>query len=1208
MRSGFIAAVSLIVLAVGTGAWLWLDRARTLDAGERSAHALVRVLEEQTARGLQAVDLTLTGIIDALALAPGLGEHNPAFEDTMRERLKSLPLVGALFVIGPDGFITQDTNHPNTPRINLADRDYFMAHAADPSLATRIGKPLISRSAGGWFISVSRRITRPDGSFGGVAVAAVMPRYFERFYRELDLGDHDRVALFRRDGILLVGTPYNDEEVGKDYSALDLFPKHLPGKADGTYRTLSAFDQTPRIISYRSVSGFPLVVAVALAEGDLLAGWRRNAVVTTATGGLVAILTILLVTLWVRRQTEREQALQRQTEAREQLVRHALKMATVLESTTDAVIELDRNWRVTFMNERARSLFPDHRDVTGQILWEAYPELVGTYLWQRYREIMDANAPSEFEIAGPLTGHWYFARAFPSRDGLAVFFQDVTARRQAEQERERLAQELEKERTLLKGVLAHLPLGVLAAAAPEGRILLHNAAAERLLGHPVHIAQSVDGYAAYGAVHPDGSPYRPEEYPLARVLLHGETIVQEEMLYHRGDGSLSTFTVSAAPVQDSDGRTVMAVSTFQDISERKRMEVALRRSEERLALALRSGQAGTFDVDLRTGRAVWSEENYRLFGLEPGQSINIATWFSLLHPEDRERMLAEREQFIREARSDYDLEYRVLRPDGSVRWILNRGRFTYGEDGVPLRSSGLCVDVTERREAEEALRRSEERLNFALACAGAGIWDWNIRTGELSWSEGVYALHGLSPERFMPSYEAWLPCIHPDDRENIQHVVRTILASPGNDYTVEHRILHPERGERWLMNVGRIVRHRDGSPLRLTGVSIDITERKRMEEDLRAAKQEAERASLAKTKFLAAASHDLRQPLQSLFLFAAALHAQVQTERGRKALDTLERNLEVLRGLMDSLFDVSRLDAEVIRPTVEDFLLAPVLDHIGASFAPVARSKGLDFGADVPRDVAVRSDRHLLGRMIRNLVENAIKYTEKGAVRLECRIVGDHASIAVHDTGIGIAPDQQEAIFVEFHQVGNPERDRAKGLGLGLSIVQRLAKLLDHPVSVQSAPGQGSVFTVDVPLGETDAVHTPESFAAIAPDGGGRLAVLIDDEADVLLGLRGIFRDWGYDTVTGASAERALERLRADGRTPAVVVSDYRLAENRTGVEAVRLVREHVGAAVPGVILTGDTEPNLRAEAVKEGLGIVIKPVAPRQLHEALKRLLGEAA
>lgn len=310
IRTALLALPGLAILAAGAVAWIWFDRIRTLEAGEQSAYALARVLEEQTARSFEAIDLTLMGMIDILRLNPSLGEHDPAFENSMRERLKSLPHVRALFVIGSDGFITQDTDHPATPRVSLADRPYFRAHARDPSPSVRIAEPLVSRSVGVWFVSVSRRIDRPDGSFAGIAVAAVEPRYFEKFYNDLQTGIHGSITLFRRDGILIARFPRHEQSIGKDLSSLDLFRIHLPAGDTGTYRATGVFDQVRRIVSYRTVERFPLVVSVTLSQDELLAGWRRNAVAMAGAGSAMAVLIVLLTALWLRRRAEQEQVLQ----------------------------------------------------------------------------------------------------------------------------------------------------------------------------------------------------------------------------------------------------------------------------------------------------------------------------------------------------------------------------------------------------------------------------------------------------------------------------------------------------------------------------------------------------------------------------------------------------------------------------------------------------------------------------------------------------------------------------------------------------------------------------------------------------------------------------------------------------------------------------------------------------------------------------------
>ncbi|PWC62195.1 hypothetical protein TSH58_25600 [Azospirillum sp. TSH58] len=372
------------------------------------------------------------------------------------------------------------------------------------------------------------------------------------------------------------------------------------------------------------------------------------------------------------------------------------------------------------------------------------------------------------------------------------------------------------------------------------------------------------------------------------------------------------------------------------------------------------------------------------------------------------------------------------------------------------------------------------------------------------------------------------------------------------------------------------------------------------------AREAAEQADRSKSRFLAAASHDLRQPMQSMFFFAEALHSHVHSPRGRDALAMLERGMETLKGLLDSLLDVSQLDAGVIEPRIEDIPVKPLLDDIGSSYAPVAAAKGLDLQVVNHHDLTVRSDRNLLGRMVRNLVENAIRYTERGVIRLECHPLDGHAGIQVRDTGIGISGEQMSWIFEEFYQVGNPERDRNQGLGLGLAIVQKLSALLGHPVEVRSELGKGSVFRISVPLG--DAAESPAPAPSSREPERGRLAVLIDDDAIVLMGLRSIFQDWGYDTIVASSTDEALERLRAAGRRPDVMVADYRLREHKVGTEAILKVRELAGTPVPAVLLTGDSGPDVMQEAERHGIGVMFKPVTARLLQEALTRQTGTAA
>lgn len=274
--------------------------------GEENARNLVHVLAEQTERTFQAIDFTLLGIRDALTAAQNLPENDTRFRDALKERLRVLPYVRALFVIGPDGFITHDTDYPSTPRVTLADRPYFKAHQDDPTLGLHVGQPLRSRSVNVWFVSFSRRINRPDGSFGGIVVAAVEPRYFEQFYQGLSVGENGIIALRLRDGTLLARSPASEEAIGK--SSVDGAPvyAYLSRNPQGVFWGDSPVDGITRVIGYRALGIVPAVVLVGLAQQSVFRPWREHAAVVSITASILLGLVGALIFL-VQRSRRRDQ-------------------------------------------------------------------------------------------------------------------------------------------------------------------------------------------------------------------------------------------------------------------------------------------------------------------------------------------------------------------------------------------------------------------------------------------------------------------------------------------------------------------------------------------------------------------------------------------------------------------------------------------------------------------------------------------------------------------------------------------------------------------------------------------------------------------------------------------------------------------------------------------------------------------------------------
>ncbi|MEW5685445.1 MAG: hybrid sensor histidine kinase/response regulator [Pseudomonadota bacterium] len=375
-------------------------------------------------------------------------------------------------------------------------------------------------------------------------------------------------------------------------------------------------------------------------------------------------------------------------------------------------------------------------------------------------------------------------------------------------------------------------------------------------------------------------------------------------------------------------------------------------------------------------------------------------------------------------------------------------------------------------------------------------------------------------------------------------------------------------------------------------------------EDLRAQKLAADTANLAKSRFLASASHDLRQPVHALGMFVGALRSHRLPKRSVELVDQLDASIGALDGLFTSLLDISRLDAGVIETRPGPVEVQPLLARICRELEPEAEAKGVDLVL-APTTAWVRSDPVLLERILRNLIGNAVRYTERGWVLIGCRRRGRRFSLEVRDTGPGIAADLREAVFEEFYQVGNPDRDRGKGLGLGLPIVRRLTALLGHELEMDSTPGEGSTFRVMVPraaAARPAAVERADRLDAL----GGHVLV-IDDEQAIRAGMTALLESWGYRVTAVAGGVEAVAAL-AGGPAPDVIVCDHRLRAGETGVEAIRRVHAAIGREAPAILVSGDTSPESIRHALASGYPLLHKPLSHGRLRAAVGALIRRGA
>jgi PAS domain S-box-containing protein len=492
-------------------------------------------------------------------------------------------------------------------------------------------------------------------------------------------------------------------------------------------------------------------------------------------------------------------------------------------------------------------------------------------------------------------------------------------------------------------------------------------------------------------------------------------------------------------------------------------------------------------------------------------------------------------------------------------------------------------------------------LRLIAQSTNDGIWDWDLETDEVYYSPRWLELIGYLPGELRGHVDTFVERLHPDDRAVVEQTIAGYRAGSSPDYRVECRLRHKDGSWRSILTRGIVVRDAAGRAIRFAGTHTDITDRVRAAErlemmvaertaDLRAARDRAELANAATTKFLISASHDIRQPLQAMALLLGGLKTEITNGQGTRKLLAIERSLAAGMELLDALLEFSKLDAGALRPHVTTVGIGDLFDVLADGFAAEAAQKGLDFTI-VPTRLSTRSDPQLLGRILRNLVSNAIKYTDRGRILIGCRRRGENVRIEVWDTGRGIPAERQRQIFWEYVQDGERGRSRG-GLGLGLAIVDRLIKLLGHHVELRSWPGRGSVFAVEMTIEAAHPVALNPVPIAVAPDAvfARKVIAVIEDDEAVAEAMALLLRGWGATPITAIHGDDLLRELA--GRRPDVVIADRDLGPAGDGFAVLSRLEAQLGGRLPSLVLEKMNDAGRR---------VLHKPVWPAVLHAVLK-------
>jgi PAS domain S-box-containing protein len=828
--------------------------------------------------------------------------------------------------------------------------------------------------------------------------------------------------------------------------------------------------------------------------------------------------------------------------------------------------------------------------------------------------------------------HVWFTIAFPSTsesyDCVLVSLLDISdAYRQATLRKE-VQQELQQTLQTLRTLIQASPLPIVVIE-PDMTVKLWSAAAEQLFGW--------SEAELLGQLLPLVPEEKQEECrQLREALTNGEVFFGVETYRRKRNGSNVVLSISAAPIYDNGGSVNAILLILQDITEQQQAQTALRDSEERLRLALMAANQGLYDLNVQTGDAIVTPEYARMLGYEPDefQETN-ALWRDRLHPDDVAVVYQVYEDYVAGRRDEYRVEFRQRTQSGDWKWILSIGKIVSWEsDGKPLRMLGTHTDITDRKQAEEALRQREQRLDLATSAAKLGVFEWNVEADNAVWeNQLMYQIFGHTAEDGTLSKEQFMNCVlHPDDRESFE-LCLSEGAKPNNLFHAVCRIRRRNDSEwRWVEYSGRFTLTSDGIPLRLIGVLGDISDRKRAEAEReqllareQAAREQAEAANRIKDEFLAVLSHELRSPLNPILGWSKLLQTgRLDAQASHRALETIERNAKLQTQLIDDLLDVSRILRGKMALNICPINLVTIVESALETVRLAAEAKHIQIQTVAMLDNGkVFGDSARLQQIVWNLLSNAIKFTpNSGKVEIRLDQIDTYAQIQVRDTGIGISPDFLPYVFDSFRQEDGKITRKFGGLGLGLAIVRHLTELHGGTVHAESfGEGQGATFTVRLPLMAVAAASDQEiSTTARSIDLSQLRILVVDDEEDMRDLVQVILEQQGAQVTVATTATEAL--MLFDRQPPDILISDIGMPD-MDGYMLMQQIRQRspqqgglicgLSEAIPkalrhevqAIALTAYAGEYDQQQALKVGFQKHIpKPVEPEALVNAISELI----